>query len=65
VMNKAAYNRTAQIAKQFKVISKAPSADAYRTDIAQRAVDELDAEGVDVNGSDWKKENIKVTPGGS
>jgi NitT/TauT family transport system substrate-binding protein len=65
VMDKAAYDRTAQIAQQFKVISKAPSADAYQTDIAQRAVDELDAEGVDVNGSDWKKESIKVTPGGA
>jgi NitT/TauT family transport system substrate-binding protein len=65
VMNKAAYDRTAQIAQQFKVISKAPSADAYMTDIAQRAVDELDAEGVDVNGDSWKKETIKVTPGGA
>ncbi len=65
VMNKDAYGRTAQIAQQFKVVSKAPSADAYQTDIAQRAVDGLDAEGVDVNGSDWKKETIKVTPGGS
>ncbi len=65
VMNKDAYGRTAQIAQQFKVVSKAPSADAYMTDIAQRAVDELDAEGVDIHGDDWKKETIKVTPGGS
>ena len=65
VMNKAAFNRTARIAQQFKVITKAPSPDAYRTDIAQDAVDELDAEGVDVNGSNWQKANIKVTPGGS
>ncbi len=65
VMDKAAFDRTATIAKQFKVISKAASADAYRTDLAQEAVDELDAEGVDVNGSDWKKANIKVTPGGA
>jgi NitT/TauT family transport system substrate-binding protein len=65
VMSKAAFDRTAKIAKQFKVISKAPSPDAYRTDLAQEAVDELDAEGVDVNGSDWKKANIKVTPGGA
>jgi NitT/TauT family transport system substrate-binding protein len=64
-MDKDAYGRTAQIAQQFKVISKAPSADAYRTDIAQDAVDELDAEGVDVNGDSWKKETIKVTPGGA
>jgi len=65
VMNKAAFDRTAKIAQQFKVISKAPSPDAYRTDIAQDAVDELDSEGVDVNGSNWKKANIKVVAGGS
>jgi NitT/TauT family transport system substrate-binding protein len=65
VMDKTAYQRTAQIAQQFGVISKPPSADAYRTDLAQEAVDELDAEGVDVNGSGWKKQNVKVTPGGS
>ena len=64
-MNKAAFDRTAKIAQQFKVISKAPSPDAYRTDIAQDAVDELDSEGVDVNGSNWKKANIKVVAGGS
>jgi NitT/TauT family transport system substrate-binding protein len=65
VMNKAAFDRTANIAQQFKVITKAPSADAYRTDIAQEAVDELDAEGVDVNGTGWKKANVKVTRGGA
>jgi NitT/TauT family transport system substrate-binding protein len=65
VMDKAAYERTARIAQQFGVITKPPSADAYRTDLAQAAVDELDSKGVDVNGSGWKKQNIKVTPGGS
>jgi NitT/TauT family transport system substrate-binding protein len=65
VMDKTAYQRTAQIAQQFGVISKPPSADAYRTDLAQDAVDELDAEGVDVNGSGWKKQNVKVTPKGA
>jgi len=65
VMDKAAYDRTAQIAKQFGVIKKAPSADAYRTDLAQDAVDEISAEGVDVNGKDYKKPAVKVTAGGS
>ena len=37
VMNKAAYARTAQIAQDFKVISKAPTG-AYRTDLALKAV---------------------------
>jgi NitT/TauT family transport system substrate-binding protein len=64
VMDKAAYDRTAKIAQDFKVIKKAPSPDAYRTDLAQDAVDEISAEGVDVNGSDYKKVTVKVTPKG-
>src|SRR5512132_2121236 len=65
VMDKAAFDRTAKIAQDFKVIKKAPSPDAYRTDLAQDAVDEISAEGVDVNGNDYKKVNVKVTPKGS
>jgi NitT/TauT family transport system substrate-binding protein len=65
VMNKDAYDRTAQIAEQFGVIKKAPSKDAYRTDLAQGAVDEIDAEGIDVNGTDWKKQTVKITAGGA
>jgi len=65
VMDKAAFDRTAKIAQDFKVIKKAPSPDAYRTDLAQDAVDEISAEGVDVNGKDYKKVTVKVTPKGS
>jgi NitT/TauT family transport system substrate-binding protein len=65
VMNKAAYEQTAKIAQQFGVIKKAPSADAYRTDLAQGAVDELSAEGENVNGNDFKKVSVKVTPKGA
>jgi NitT/TauT family transport system substrate-binding protein len=65
VMDKAAYDRTAKIAQDFKVIKKAPSPDAYRTDLAQDAVDEISAEGVDVNGNDYKKVTVKVTPKGA
>jgi NitT/TauT family transport system substrate-binding protein len=65
VMDKAAYQRTAKIAQQFGVIKKAPSADAYRTDLAQDAQDEVSAEGMDVNGSDFQKASVKVTPKGA
>jgi NitT/TauT family transport system substrate-binding protein len=64
-MDKAAFDQTASIAKQFGVIKKAPSADAYRTDLAQDAVDEVSAEGSDTNGSDFKKVTVKVTPKGA
>ena len=65
VMDKADYEQTAEIAKQFGVISKEPSTDAYRTDLAQDAVDEISAEGADVNGNDYKKPAVKVTPKGA
>ena len=63
VMDKAAFDRTAKIAKQFKVIKKLPSG-AYRDDLAKAAVAQLKAHGVDVNGRSWKKATVKVTPGG-
>jgi NitT/TauT family transport system substrate-binding protein len=63
VMNKQAFDRTAKIAKQFKVIKKTPSG-AYRDDLAKAAVAQLKSQGVDVNGNKWKKAVVKVTPGG-
>jgi NitT/TauT family transport system substrate-binding protein len=65
VMDKSDYEQTAKIAQQFGVIKKAPSADAYRTDLAQEAVDEVSAEGENVNGNDFKKVSVKVTPKGA
>ena len=64
VMSPAAYETTARIAHQFKVIKKAPSAGAYRTDIAKAAVALAKAKGTDVAGKTWHKLAIKVTPGG-
>jgi NitT/TauT family transport system substrate-binding protein len=63
VMDPKAFNRTAKIAKQFKVIKKTPVG-AYRTDLAKAAVAVLKAQGVDVYGRRWKKASVKVTPGG-
>src|SRR5947208_2514104 len=63
IMDKAAFNRTANIAKQFKVIKKTPSG-AYRDDLAKAAVAQLKGQGVDVYGKSWKKAVVKVTPGG-
>ncbi len=63
IMDRAAFDRTAKIAKQFKVIKKTPSG-AYRDDLAKAAVAQLKGQGVDVNGRSWKKAVVKVTPGG-
>ena len=64
IMNKADYARTASISKEFGVIKKAPTAGAYRTDLATAAVAMLKAKGLDVNGANWKPANVKVTAGG-
>ena len=56
--------RTASISKQFGVIKKAPTAGAYRTDLAKKAVALLKAKGLDVNGLSWKPETVTLTAGG-
>jgi NitT/TauT family transport system substrate-binding protein len=63
IMDKAAFTRTANISKQFGVISKAPSG-AYRDDLAKAAVTSLKAQGINVYGKSWKKAVVKVTAGG-
>jgi NitT/TauT family transport system substrate-binding protein len=64
VMDKAAFDRTAKIAQDFKVIKQPASSDAYRTDLAEGANDILKKDGVDVNGDGWQKQTVAVTPGG-
>jgi NitT/TauT family transport system substrate-binding protein len=64
IMDKALYDQTVKVALAGEVITKEPDAGAYRTDLAQKAVDELKAEGVDVTGADWKAETVEITKGG-
>jgi NitT/TauT family transport system substrate-binding protein len=59
MMDEADFKRTADISLQQKVISKPATDEAYRTDIAEDALSEIDE---DTKGSDWKKEQLKVAP---
>lgn len=63
VMDPAAFQRTARISQQFKVIKKAPSG-AYRTDLAKAADAQLKARGLDIYGLHWHKTVVPITPGG-
>src|SRR5215203_6094631 len=65
VMNEEDFQRTADIAKQFGVIKKEASPDAYSTDYADAALKLLEDDGVDVKGADWQKETVEVTAGGN
>ncbi len=64
VMDPVSYRRTAQIAKKFKIVKKAPSAATYRTDLARAAVAMLRKSKTDVTGLHWKKAVVHVTAGG-
>jgi NitT/TauT family transport system substrate-binding protein len=65
IMEPESWEITKQIALDGKVISKPASDDAYRTDIAEAAVKELEDDDVDVNGEDWQAEEVEVTEGGA
>ena len=64
VMEEESWNITKEIALDGKVIKKPASDDAYRTDIAEAAVSELEEDGVDVKGEDYEPETVEVTEGG-
>jgi NitT/TauT family transport system substrate-binding protein len=64
IMDKASYTRTWQLMKKFGGIKKAPTAGAYRTDLAAAAVAGLKQEGTDVFGKNYKPIVVHLTPGG-
>ena len=61
IMDEAAFQRTADISEQFDVISKPATKDAYRTDLAEAALADIEE---DTKGADWEKEEVEVTEGG-
>jgi NitT/TauT family transport system substrate-binding protein len=61
LMERAAYDRTVSIARQYEVITRAPDAAAYRTDLAQAALASLPD---DTRGLTWRKPPVQITPGG-
>jgi NitT/TauT family transport system substrate-binding protein len=60
----SAVSQTAAIAKKYGVIKSLPTGATNYT-YAQKAVAQLKAAGVDVNGASWKPANVKVTAGGA
>jgi NitT/TauT family transport system substrate-binding protein len=65
IMDPESFDVTNEIAVSGKVIKTEATDDAYRTDIAEAAVDELKDDDVDVNGDNWQKETVEVTEGGA
>ena len=64
VMDQALWDQTIEVAVGQRVITAEPDADAYRTDLAEAAVAELESEGVDVTGDSFQKTTVTLNPGG-
>jgi NitT/TauT family transport system substrate-binding protein len=65
VMHPESWEITKQIALDYGIIKNPPEdAKTYRTDLAEAAVAALKADGVDVNGENWQKEEVEPTRGG-
>jgi NitT/TauT family transport system substrate-binding protein len=71
IVNKADWDRTVKIAQGTKnaegktVLTKAPDKDAYTNVYAQKAIDALKAQGMDVTGSTFKPVTVTLNAGGA
>ena len=63
MMDKALWDQTVAVSTEAKIIPEAPPADAYRTDLAEKALANIID--VDTKGTDFKKGSVEVTEGGN
>ncbi len=64
LMDKKLYDQTIDIAVKYGILKNKPDDKAFRTDLAQKAVDALKAAGVDVTGANFKKRTVTLVKGG-
>lgn len=62
IMDPALWQQTVDVSLGAKIITEAPPADAYRTDLAQKALAEITD---DTKGADFVKGVVEVTEGGN
>ena len=61
-MDKAAFDRTAQVALDGAIIKALPNDTAFRNDLTEKALAALDG---DKNGTSWQKQTVTLTEGGN
>jgi NitT/TauT family transport system substrate-binding protein len=64
LLDKTLWDQTIQIATTYKVLKAAPSEGAFRTDLAQKALDQLGS-GVDTKGTSFQKQTVTLNEGGN
>ncbi len=65
VMNKPLWDQTIDVATSEGILKAAPDASAFRTDLAEAAIADLQAEGLDVKGSGWQRQQVELKEGGN
>jgi len=63
VMDKALWDQTVAVSTEAGIITEAPPADAFRTDLAEKALANITD--VDTKGTDFSKGTVEVTEGGN
>ena len=64
MLDKAAWDQTVQIATTYGILKAPPTAGAYRTDLAQEALQQLGGS-VDAKGMNFQKGTVTLNPGGN
>jgi NitT/TauT family transport system substrate-binding protein len=64
ILDEALWQQSVDILTTYGIIKEAPTEGAFRTDLAQTAVDSLFAADWDVNGADWEAGTVEITPNG-
>lgn len=64
VMDLELWDQTVEVATSQLVINAEPTAGAFRSDLAEQAVADLEAEGLDATGASYTPRVVEITPGG-
>lgn len=65
MMDSGLWDQTVKIATDEGILAAAPDEGAFRTDIVEEAIANLEADGVDVTGEGFSKGTVEVTEGGN
>ena len=65
IMDQGLWDQTVDVATSEDVIAADPGSGAFRTDIAQAAVDALNLDGLDTEGGDYSPVTVELNEGGA
>ena len=64
IMDQALWDQTVEVATGQGVIDAVPPDGSFRTDLAEAALADLEAEGLDTTGADYEPREVTLNPGG-